>query len=204
MPRFEPFAALRYARHEPLDEVTAPPYDVLSTADVEALLARHDAQHRRDRRAPRSRTADSRYERAAERLHDPGSIEGVLVRDTSPSLTLYRMEFTDADRPPATTPSGSSERSRWSTRAPTGCLPHERTTPKAKTDRLDLTRATHANLSPIWGLSLTSRAQRTARAIRASRSGGASTRKASFISSNESPIPSASRRSAPPLPPTPC
>ena len=36
-----------------------------------------------------------------------------------------------------------------------GVLPHERTTPKAKTDRLDLTRATHANLSPIWGLSLT-------------------------------------------------
>jgi uncharacterized protein (DUF1015 family) len=37
-----------------------------------------------------------------------------------------------------------------------GVLPHERTTPKAKTDRLDLTIATHANLSPVWGLSLTS------------------------------------------------
>jgi uncharacterized protein (DUF1015 family) len=36
-----------------------------------------------------------------------------------------------------------------------GVLPHERTTPKAKTDRLDLTRATNANLSPVWGLSLT-------------------------------------------------
>ena len=33
-------------------------------------------------------------------------------------------------------------------------LPHEQTTPKASTDRLDLTRATRANLSPIWGLSL--------------------------------------------------
>jgi uncharacterized protein (DUF1015 family) len=33
-------------------------------------------------------------------------------------------------------------------------LPHERTTPKAKTDRLDLTRATSCNLSPVWGLSL--------------------------------------------------
>ncbi len=36
-----------------------------------------------------------------------------------------------------------------------GVLPHERTTPKAKTDRLDLTRATRCNLSPVWGLSLT-------------------------------------------------
>ena len=35
-----------------------------------------------------------------------------------------------------------------------GVLPHERTTPKASTDRLDLTRATRANLSPVWGLSL--------------------------------------------------
>ena len=35
-----------------------------------------------------------------------------------------------------------------------GVLPHERTTPKASTDRLDLTRATAANLSPVWGLSL--------------------------------------------------
>src|SRR5204863_708319 len=33
-------------------------------------------------------------------------------------------------------------------------LPHEQTTPKASTDRLDLTRATTANLSPVWGLSL--------------------------------------------------
>ena len=37
-----------------------------------------------------------------------------------------------------------------------GVLPHERTTPKASTDRLDLTRATAANLSPVWGLSLAS------------------------------------------------
>ena len=33
-------------------------------------------------------------------------------------------------------------------------LPHEQTLPKPKSDRLDLLRATRANLSPIWGLSL--------------------------------------------------
>jgi len=33
-------------------------------------------------------------------------------------------------------------------------LPHERTIPKAKSDRLDLIRATRLNTSPIWGLSL--------------------------------------------------
>jgi uncharacterized protein (DUF1015 family) len=35
-----------------------------------------------------------------------------------------------------------------------GVLPHERTTAAASTDRLELTRATAANLSPVWGLSL--------------------------------------------------
>ena len=33
-------------------------------------------------------------------------------------------------------------------------LPHELTLPNPKSDRLDLLRATRANLSPIWGLSL--------------------------------------------------
>jgi uncharacterized protein (DUF1015 family) len=37
-----------------------------------------------------------------------------------------------------------------------GILPHERTTPKDKQDRLDLLRATRTNLSPIWALSLAS------------------------------------------------
>ena len=36
MPRFEPFRALRYAA-EDLTPLVAPPYDVLSDADVEAL-----------------------------------------------------------------------------------------------------------------------------------------------------------------------
>ena len=37
-----------------------------------------------------------------------------------------------------------------------GILPHEQTMPKPKGDRLYLLRATDANLSPIWGLSLAS------------------------------------------------
>jgi uncharacterized protein (DUF1015 family) len=38
--------------------------------------------------------------------------------------------------------------------APDGVQPHERTLPKAKSDRLDLLRATRANLEPVWGVSL--------------------------------------------------
>ena len=54
-----------------------------------------------------------------------------------------------------------------------GVLPHERTTPKASTDRLDLTRATRTNLSPVWGLSLADGPDRAAgRARRTGRPGG--------------------------------
>lgn len=152
MPRFEPFAALRYSAREPLDDVTAPPYDVLSTGDVEKLLQRHE-HNIVAVDVPLERNGPERYLRAGDRVA-AWLAEGVLVRDASPSLTLYRVEFTDE--------SGRRRRTVGVIGAlevvdegGDGVLPHERTTPKAKTDRLDLTRATRCNLSPIWGLSLT-------------------------------------------------
>ena len=45
-------------------------------------------------------------------------------------------------------------RAAGSTTTAADVLPHERTLPKAKSDRLELLRATRANLDPIWGLSL--------------------------------------------------
>ena len=78
---------------------------------------------------------------------------GVLVHDPRPSFTLYRMRFVDASGAQRNTVGviGALEVVDEGSAA---VLPHERTTPKAKTDRLDLTRATSANLSPVWGLSL--------------------------------------------------
>jgi uncharacterized protein (DUF1015 family) len=150
--RFEPFAALRYSAGESLDDVTAPPYDVLSPADIEALSAR-DRHNIVVVDVPRESDGSDRYALAADRM-TRWVEEGVLVRDASPSLTLYRMEFTDeAGRQRATV--GVIGALEVVDEGASGVLPHERTTPKAKTDRLDLTRATQCNLSPIWGLSLT-------------------------------------------------
>jgi uncharacterized protein (DUF1015 family) len=153
VPRFEPFTALRYSPDEPLDDVSAPPYDVLSMADVEALLHRH----RHNIVAidvPLERDGPQRYERAGHLIAQWIS-DGVLVRDASPSLTLYRVEFTDESGRPRHTV-GVIGALEVVDEGADGVLPHERTTPKATTDRLDLTRATHCNMSPIWGLSLTS------------------------------------------------
>lgn len=151
VPRFEPFPALRYSADESLDLVAAPPYDVISDRDVKDLLAldRHNIVAID---VPRESDGELRYERAAQRLHE-WLAQGVLVADPNPSFTLYRMQFTDE--------TGAERRTVGVLGAlevvdegAGGVLPHEQTTPKAKTDRLDLTRATHANLSPVWGLSL--------------------------------------------------
>ena len=149
VPRFEPFRAIRYAPGIELDAVLAPPYDVLSDADVDDLAARdqHNIVH-----VDVPRGGPDRYERAGTRLR-AWLADGHLVRDETPTFTLYRMRFTDAAgavRDLVGVLGGLEVVDEGAG----GVLPHERTTPKASTDRLDLTRATNANLSPVWGLSL--------------------------------------------------
>jgi uncharacterized protein (DUF1015 family) len=149
VPRFVPFPALRYAPGTDLDAVVAPPYDVLSDADVDVLTARdpHNVVHVDVPRGGPERYAD------AGRLLRSWIADGAIVRDCAPTFTLYRMRFLDA---------GGTARDLVGVvgglevvdAGAGGVLAHERTTPKASTDRLDLTRATDANLSPIWGLSL--------------------------------------------------
>ena len=148
MPRFEPFAAIRYATDD-LAPVIAPPYDVLSDADVDAFEAKsiHNVV-----RIDVPRGGEDRYDVAAKTMH-AWLDEGVLVSDSEPSFTIYRMRFTDSAgvRRDITGVLGALEVVDLEAG---GVLPHERTTAQASTDRLDLTRATAANLSPVWGLSL--------------------------------------------------
>ncbi|MGC3994589.1 MAG: DUF1015 domain-containing protein [Propionicimonas sp.] len=151
MPRIAPFRAVRYAPGADLQKVIAPPYDVLSPADV-ADLAALDAHNIVHVDVP-SGGAD-RYEVAARTLAE-WLADGVLVQDAAPSLTIYRMAFTDATGTSRTIVGVLCGLEVVDVDAG-GVLPHERTTAKAVTDRLDLTRATAANLSPVWGLSLAS------------------------------------------------
>jgi uncharacterized protein (DUF1015 family) len=151
MPRFEAFRAVRYASNLDLDAVSAPPYDVLSDGDVDALRAR-DPHNIVRIDVPRPTDGDDPYDRAAATL-TAWRNDGIMVTDPEPSYTLYRMHFTDeAGRQRSTV--GVLGALEVVDEGAGGVLPHERTTPKAKTDRLDLTRATNANLSPVWGLSL--------------------------------------------------
>jgi uncharacterized protein (DUF1015 family) len=152
VPRFEPFAALRYGADLPLDLTSAPPYDVLSDGDVRGLRARHD-RNIVQIDLPGPDDDPNRYSGAAATLAD-WQRDATLVLDSRPSFTIYRMRFTAPDGSPRQTV-GVVGALEVVDEGAGGVLPHERTTPKAKTDRLDLTRATQANLSPVWGLSLT-------------------------------------------------
>ncbi|MEY4404373.1 MAG: hypothetical protein RI976_304 [Actinomycetota bacterium] len=149
MPQFEPFRALRYSTKYSLGDVCSQPYDVQSDADRENYAGRssHNIVHIDLPVGPDA------YREAAKTLSS--WIEsGALQLDAEPSFTLYRMKFVDsAGRARETV--GVIGALRIEEPNSKEVLPHEQTTPKAKTDRLDLTRATQANLSPIWGLSLT-------------------------------------------------
>jgi uncharacterized protein (DUF1015 family) len=152
VPRFEPFAGIRYAPELPLDEVTSPPYDVIDAAERERLAASHPNNAvvvdcpvgDLGTTSSGSGAAGAEcYERAADAFRRWRS-EGVLVTDAAPTFTVYRMSAEGRATTGVLGALGLDD----------DVLPHERTTPKAKSDRLDLLRATRANLSAVWGLSL--------------------------------------------------
>jgi uncharacterized protein (DUF1015 family) len=150
VPRFTPFPALRY--NEPrIDDLIAPPYDVLSAGELDEL-GRRSPWNITHVDVPRESAGDGRYDAAAGTLNEWVDA-GVMSYDDQPTFTIYRMRFTDAtgaSRDIAGVLGGLEVVDEGAG----GVLPHERVTPKASTDRLDLTRATRANLSPVWGLSL--------------------------------------------------
>lgn len=143
MATFEPFRGVRYAG-QPLDRVIAPPYDVVSPEERARLAARspYNAVHL-ELPEPDPAAGADRYTAAASLLRTwVGS--GVLAADPAPSLYPYR----------TVTPEGRTSTGVVGAIAiADDVLPHEQTLPKPRSDRLDLLRATGANLSPVWALS---------------------------------------------------
>jgi uncharacterized protein (DUF1015 family) len=154
VPRFEPFPALRYSTHASTDitALTSAPYDVFDE-DRRGEYAQMNTNNVVLVDYPIEADGTGRYDKSASVLQS-WIASGIVVQDSSPTFSIYRMTFTDEAGRSRTT-IGVIGALEVVNEGAGGVLPHERTTPKAKTDRLDLTRATQANLSPIWGLSLT-------------------------------------------------
>ena len=151
MATFQPFPGIRYALDAvDLARVISPPYDVID-ATQRAELAARDPHNAVLIDLPADEGERSRYDVARDLLAG-WQAEGVLVTDGAPAFTVHRMSYVDDAGVPQHTTGviGALELSPPGT----DILPHEHTTPKAKSDRLDMLRHCRANTSAIWGLSL--------------------------------------------------
>jgi uncharacterized protein (DUF1015 family) len=149
-----PFQGIRYnPQRVDLARVVAPPYDVITPQDQRRYYEEDPQNVVRliagDVR-PSDSPDDNKYTRAAgffrAWLHS-----GVLEEESTPSLYLYRHEFVDPTDGRSLTRDGLLGVAELEPFGAT-VLPHERTHARAKADRLSLTRAVGANLSPVFAL----------------------------------------------------
>jgi uncharacterized protein (DUF1015 family) len=147
-----PFPALHYdlARVGSLQDVTAPPYDVIDAAQRAELL-RRSPFNVVEIDLPQGGEGESPYAHAASTLED-WELEGILRRDREPALWALTQDYAAPDGSRLTR-HAILARVRVEDYGPGRVRPHERTQPGPKQDRLDLTRATRHNLSPIFSLS---------------------------------------------------
>jgi uncharacterized protein (DUF1015 family) len=145
----EPLYALHYdlSKVGGLQPVAAPPYDVIDAAQRAELLGR-SPYNVVEIDLPQN-GADI-YGHAAEILKG-WNAEGIVVRDDVPTLWALAQDYTGPDGQTRTR-HGVFARVRVEEYGPGRIRPHERTHPGPKEDRLRLTRATRANLSPIFSL----------------------------------------------------
>ena len=135
-----------------LDEVTAPPYDVISPDQQEALYQKHPHNVVRlifGKGSDQGSDTDNRYTRSA-KVFKGWINEGVLKRDDEPGLYLYSQDYEfEGERFCRV---GFFALVKIEDFSEGNICPHEFTLAKAKTDRTKLLNACHANFSPIFGL----------------------------------------------------
>lgn len=151
MADIRPLPGIRYTAEQDIAALVTPPYDVISPNDQARYYERNLENVIRlelGRDEPDDDQLDNRYTRAA-RLFAEWRLGGVLAQD-APSLYIYEQRFS----------ANGADYQRVSLLARVRLepwengvvLPHERTLAKPKDDRLRLTRACAATLSPIMAL----------------------------------------------------
>lgn len=146
-----PFRALRYAPElgARLDQLIAPPYDVISEEHRRVLASRdpHNIVHLD---LPRAGAGENPYE-ASGRLLRSWVCEGVLVRDQRPAFYACEQRYR--------APSGAERirrglfaRLRLEPFGTGSVIPHERTLESPRLDRQHLLGATRTCLSPVFML----------------------------------------------------
>jgi uncharacterized protein (DUF1015 family) len=142
MARFRPFRAIRYAAGKVgrMDDVVAPPYDVISPSERDAF---HEASPFNCTRLILHKES---HDAAAEQYR-AWLAEGVLQRDDAAAFYLYVQEFEAGGPRRRIGVLGALALEPYSTGV---VLRHENTFAHHKRDRLELTKRVKANLSPIF------------------------------------------------------
>lgn len=155
MAQIAPFAGIFYGADMPLEQVIAPPYDVLSPVQQQALYDQHPQNIVRlmlNKETIEDTPDNNRYTRSAEFLRE-GLASGAFRLDDAPALYEYIQVFEHPlDPTERVTRRALFVALKLEPYENGVVLPHEETHPKAKVDRLNLMRATNANPEPIYGL----------------------------------------------------
>tara|TARA_B100001123_G_scaffold427520_1_gene543208 strand:- start:13844 stop:15106 length:1263 start_codon:yes stop_codon:yes gene_type:complete len=142
-----PIQGLRFSpKAGPLDQLLAPPFDVIGEREREHLsgLSPHNAV-----RLELAEEADDHYTGVAAEL-EGWIADGILQRDTEPMLYVYEQEFIEEGLPRKRRALLCGVESQpWEAGA---VLPHEFTLSAPKEDRLRLLQATGTQFSPIFML----------------------------------------------------
>ena len=142
-----PFRALHYDSDViDMDTVLAPPYDVIGDEERDEPYARSEFNAVRLILSKE----DDRYAAAGRDLA-AWRQRGILVRDSEPNVYFYAQEFAMPDGS-LRERSGVLASVRLEPFSAGNIMPHERTFPKAKADRMKIMEACRANLSPIFGI----------------------------------------------------
>jgi len=152
VPDLRPFRGLRYnpARVPDLSTVLCPPYDVISAAQREQLLARdaHNAVRLELPSATPASATAADFDTAAQTLRQ-WLDDGTLVRDARPMLYVYEQHYTANDGASRVARSFFAELRLEDYGPHSGVRPHEHTLGPAKEHRFQLLRATRTHLSPV-------------------------------------------------------
>src|SRR5919204_4969875 len=147
----QPLRSLRYdlGAVGSLEAVIAPPYDVIDE-ELRGELASRSPFNVVEIDLPRAPAGGDPYLHAADTFQ-AWRQQGVLIREREPALWALCQEYVGPDGS-AHRRQGFFARVRVEEYGPGRIRPHERTQPGPKEDRLRLTHATRANLSPVFSL----------------------------------------------------
>ncbi len=155
MAEVAPFRAVRYNQDKikSLTKVVIPPYDVIKPEEQEAFYRAepHNFIRLELNKVQETDTGqDNIYTRAAKHFED-WLAEGALIRDERPAFYINESTYLDADGQTKTR-KGFLTLLKVEDFANGVVLPHEKTFTGHKEDRLKLTKAARANLSPVFAL----------------------------------------------------